>query len=110
MSILSERLKNLRENSNMKQLELAEKLCISRSNIAKYETGIIPSPPLDILLKYADLFETSLDYIVGRTDEEKVKITKNENIEIGHDKEILFSDEDLQVLEEAINILKKRGV
>ncbi len=71
---LKERLKQLRIENNMTQLELANKLNITRSLISKYEHGtnlILTS----FLLEYATYFNISCDYLLGRIDE-KIKVKK----------------------------------
>ena len=60
------RLKKLREENELKQESLAAKLGINRSTISMYERDQrTPSP--DVLKKYADIFDVSLDYILGNS-------------------------------------------
>lgn len=59
-------LKELRNIANMTQSELGQKLNLSKSTIAHYETGA-NLPSLKILMEYAAIFHTTIDYIVGRT-------------------------------------------
>lgn len=59
-------LKELRVIANLTQSELGKKLNLSKSAIAHYETGA-NLPSLRILMEYASLFNTTIDYIVGRT-------------------------------------------
>ena len=66
--MFSERLKQLRQNNRYTQDLLAEKLGISRVAYTKYEGGKnMPTP--DKLEKPADIFEVSVDYLLGRTDD-----------------------------------------
>ena len=60
-------LKNLRESKNTTQKDLADHLGITDRNIRYYETGQ-RMPPTDILIKIADYFNVSVDYLLGRTD------------------------------------------
>ena len=46
-------------------MALGELLGISHRNISKYETGLI-MPDIDTLISFADFFNVSLDYLVGR--------------------------------------------
>ena len=62
-----ERLRYLRENKNMSQKQLASILGMSQTGYSKYETGE-NDIPTSILLKLADFYGTSVDYILGRTD------------------------------------------
>lgn len=63
-----ERLKELREKNGLLQKEVAEKLGVGRTTYCQYETGN-REPDLATLIKLADLFDTSIDYIAGRTDD-----------------------------------------
>lgn len=63
-----QRLKDLREDNDLTQEQVAEKLFITRSAYSNYELGI-RDIPLDILGRIADLFNTSVDYLLDRTDE-----------------------------------------
>ena len=63
-----ERIRNLRENHDHKQIELAQVLCVKQSTYSDYENGII-NIPVEALMKLADFYGTSLDYLLGRTDE-----------------------------------------
>ncbi|WP_252242915.1 helix-turn-helix transcriptional regulator [Clostridium sp. ZS2] len=73
------RLKELREDNAMKQSELANMLNIARNTISSYESNI-NEPSLDILVKIADIFNVSLDYLMCRTDEKyNLNLEKFEN-------------------------------
>lgn len=83
---MKERLKNLRIESGLTQQQLAEKLGTTNKNIWAYENGV--SPPIEILIAYADFFGVTTDYILCLTDEFSIstqgevnkpqKITKDE--------------------------------
>ncbi len=62
------RIKELREDRDLLQKEVAEALGISQIVYSRYETGI-RLMPLDKLATLADYYEVSIDYILGRTDE-----------------------------------------
>ena len=61
------RIRELREDNDIKQSEMAEYLNVSRATYTRYETGEI-KPSVDVLYDIADYFGTSIDYLVGRTD------------------------------------------
>lgn len=65
-----ERIKNLREDADMTQQQIAGKLFINRRTYASYEKGVRGISP-EILGDIADLFGTSVDYLMGRTDIKK---------------------------------------
>ncbi len=62
------RLKDLREDNDLKQIDVAKMLNISQTNYSKYELGKI-NIPIDTLIKLAIFFNTSIDYLLGITDE-----------------------------------------
>lgn len=61
------RLKQLREESNLTQLELAQKFNITSQTISQYERGI-RTPDFNLLNSIADFFGVSVDYLLGRTN------------------------------------------
>ena len=63
------RIKQLRQEMNLSQEQLAEKLNVSQNMIAKIECGL-RRPSVDFLIELAEFFETSLHYIVIGTLEE----------------------------------------
>lgn len=67
-----ERMKQLRLLKKLTQEELAKKLNLSKSNISKYEANTV-EPNLHTLRAIAELFDVSIDYLVGKTDEQSNK-------------------------------------
>ena len=68
---LAERLKTMRATKNWTQIELAEKLQVSRSTISSWETGR-SYPDREMIIHISDQFDVSLDYLL-RGDEKMVK-------------------------------------
>ena len=64
------RLKDIREDNDLFQKDIAELLNIDQSNYSKYELEKI-NIPIDTLHKLADYYNTSIDYLLCRTDERK---------------------------------------
>ena len=64
------RIRDLREDSDLTQQQMADMLFINRRTYSSYEVGS-RSIPVEILGKIADIFDTSIDYLVGRTDNKK---------------------------------------
>lgn len=62
-----QRIRDLREDHDWKQEYVAEKLGITKTNYSKYELGKV-NIPVEMLMKLADLYGVSLDYLTGRTD------------------------------------------
>ena len=65
--ILAKRLKQCRKEKGLTQWEVAVYCDISEKAYQNYEL-MTREPKLEILAKVADLFDVSLDYLVGRTD------------------------------------------
>lgn len=65
--ILPCRLKEMRAKYGFNQDYVAENVGLKRTNIANYESGR-NTPPVDKLCALADTYHTSIDYLVGRTD------------------------------------------
>lgn len=64
------RLRDLREDHDLTQKEVAEILGMSQTGYSKYETGE-NDIPTHILIQLADYYHTSVDYILGRTNQIK---------------------------------------
>lgn len=61
------RLKDMREDLDLTQRELAEYLCISQNTYSQYENGK-RQLPIELLVRLASYFHTSTDYILELTD------------------------------------------
>lgn len=59
------RIRDLREDNDKKQTELAKYLNVDQSTYSDYENGKI-NIPIEQLIKIADFYNVSLDYLVGR--------------------------------------------
>lgn len=64
------RIKDLREDNDLTQAEVAEYLHIKQNTYSQYETGM-RQLPLECLVALAKLYKTSTDYILGLTQEKK---------------------------------------
>ncbi len=93
MATFADRLKTLRTKKRITQEKLAEKFFITKSAISKYENGV-NTPENKLLQDMADFFEVSVDYLLGRTDDEKTNTEYN------------LRDQAKEILE----VLKKAGV
>ena len=61
-----EKLKALREGAGISQKQLAEAIGVSQQSINKYENHNI-EPDIGTLIRIADYFDTSVDYLIGNT-------------------------------------------
>ncbi len=64
------RLKDIREDNDFKQADIAKVLKTTQQQYSKYEIGI-QSIPIERLDKLADFYNVSVDYLIGRTDVRK---------------------------------------
>lgn len=72
---MKERLRDLRIENELTQKELAQKIGSTDKSIWNYEKGIA-TPPYDILIAYAKLFEVSTDYLLGLENDSGIKPIK----------------------------------
>lgn len=72
------RIRDLREDRDLKQKQVADYLLCDQSLYSKYERGERPLP-LDYADKLADFYGVSVDYLLGRTNVEKPYPKKQEN-------------------------------
>lgn len=64
------RLRELRVEKDLTQTEIAKMLGMSQTGYSKYETGE-NDIPTDVLIKLSKLYNTSIDYLLGQTDNRK---------------------------------------
>ena len=65
-----EMIRNLRIDGEYTQKEIAKLLGISQNTYSQYELGVL-NYPVEALMKLADFYGVSVDYLLGRTDEAK---------------------------------------
>ena len=65
-----ENIRNLRVDAGMTQQQVAEYLNVKQNTYSQYEIGVL-NYPIDVLCRLADLYQVSVDYMLGRTDEKK---------------------------------------
>jgi transcriptional regulator with XRE-family HTH domain len=105
---LGDRITELRKQKSWSQNELAKKVEISREIIGRYERNDA-MPSIDIAKRMADVFEVSLDYLVGNSEQEIDKATLNRINEINKmtptDKNLVY-----QFMDAFIMKVKLQGV
>lgn len=101
----SERLKELRKQAHLTQVELAGKLGIVQSSYADWERGK-KKPTQENLIKIAQILNVSVDYLVGNSEE---KVDELDNIELlfrmnskglTEEEKIVFKKELIEFMEE----------
>ena len=90
-------LKKLRTRSGMTQKELAEKIGVTKSVISYYELRD-RSPSPEVVIKLANIFHVSVDYLLGR------EAKQNSMIDISG-----LSDEDIAVVRTVAEALKRKN-
>jgi len=78
MKELGKRIQVLRKKHKLSQVELAGKVNISKSQMIRYETKGV-QPPADVLKKLADVFNTSIDFLVYGNTEQKAQQSIKDN-------------------------------
>ena len=66
-----QRIQDLRTDADMSQKQLSEILHISQRSYSHYETGA-RNIPVEMLIRLADYYDISVDYLVGRTDKKEM--------------------------------------
>lgn len=67
---LYKRIRDLREDRDITQRKMAELLQIHQTTYSDYELGNL-NIPVEVLIKLAKFYETSVDYLLGLTDNKK---------------------------------------
>lgn len=62
-----QRIQDLRIDSDLSQKKIGEILHISQRSYSHYDTGS-RNIPIEMLIRLADYYDTTIDYLVGRTD------------------------------------------
>ncbi len=64
------RIRDLREDHDLNQTQVVKMLGMSQTGYSKYETGE-NDIPTEVLIKLANLYDTSIDYLLGQTDKKE---------------------------------------
>lgn len=72
--MIAERIKMLRENQNLSQVELARKLSVTRASVSGWEMGI-SAPSTTYLVELSRLFHVSVDYLLGLEEHLTLDVT-----------------------------------
>lgn len=83
MKILNENIRELRISNGLSQVELAKTLNVSKQCVSNWENdNVLPS--IDMLVKIADFFGVSTDYLLGRAPDNTVDISKLTSEQAAH--------------------------
>lgn len=106
-----ERIRQLRLDGGYMQKDVAEKLKIPKTTYNNYETGF-REPDFDTVLKIADFFNVSIDYLLGKSNEKNF-ISKNTNLkeELSKATITLLEDiEDMHLTPDQARIVLKNAI
>lgn len=78
IKLLALRIKSLRENRGWTQSDLERESNIAQAHISRLESGKSPSVSAAVLGQIADALETSVDFLMGRTDSPAITPTPND--------------------------------
>ena len=90
----SQRLKQLRKDKYLTQAQVADRIGVTPSMVSSYETDI-RLPSYTVMLRIADLFGVSVDFLLGRQEKRMLDISA-------------LSDEEASVVCNMVEVLKKR--
>jgi putative transcriptional regulator len=102
----SERLKDLRKQAGLTQVDVAEKLGISQPAYASWERGA-KKPTQDNLVKIAQILNVSVDYLVGNS-EEKADVLDNIELLFRMNSKGLSKEEKAVFKKELIEFMEER--
>lgn len=101
------RIKQLREENNWTQLELSKKMNCAMSSIAMYESET-RKPSMEVLLKLSEIFDCSIDYILGKSNIRNPEELKNiPHANSGGLNIEGLDEEDMEELQRQIDYIKK---
>ena len=112
----SERLKNLRKQAHLTQVDVAEKLGISQPAYASWERGI-KKPTQENLVKIAQILNVSIEYLVGNSDE-NLKEDELDNVELHfhlnlngltEEEKAIFKKEIIEFMEERKKMFEEKN-
>lgn len=63
-------LRGIREDRDLRQKDVAQYLNVSQNTYSQYETGVI-SLTAEVLIKLANFYDVSIDYLLDQTDDPK---------------------------------------
>lgn len=81
--LLNEKIKELRISCGLNQVEFAKKMGVTKQCISNWENdNVLPS--IEMLIQISDFFNVSTDYLLGRSDEVLLNVSKLTAIQRGH--------------------------
>ena len=113
--VFGERIKHLRTERKWTQEYVCEKLNISSGALSRYETSMYEPKSLELVKDFADLFEVTTDYLLGKTNERnsnnsdspEIRAIARDVAKLKPEKKELFKNSLKQMSDEADEASKK---
>lgn len=86
--MLDERIRELRTAKRVSQVELAQRLGITKQCVSNWENNNI-QPSLEMLVKLADFFHVSTDYLLGLDNRKRLEVEGLTNLQLAHIQQII---------------------
>ena len=86
--MMSEKIRNLRRDFNISQVELANKLCVTKQCVSNWENDNI-QPSIEMLVKIARTFNVSTDFLLGEDNHTYIEVTNLTKTQIRHVQQII---------------------
>lgn len=94
--MLNERIKQLRLERGLSQVDLARKLSVSKQSVSNWENdNILPS--IEMLVKLSHLFSVSTDFLLGEDDRLYIEITGLNSTQLTHIQQIIDDIRDRKI-------------
>lgn len=108
-NVLGTRLKQLREKHNLTQKRAAVIFGLTNYQLSRYESGQ-SNPDPDLIAKFADYYEVSTDYLLGRVDDPEFYLNKEEFLSVVREKGLDYSgltEDEIEMFHKMIETYKK---
>lgn len=104
--MIGERIKQLRAEKKLRQVDLADHLGVSRTTYTQYETNV-SEPDNNTLIKIASFFDVSIDYLLGRTDSRKHIVDLPDDYQVDPSQLKVFARASRELSEDDMNKLRE---
>lgn len=104
---VGERLRIARERNNLKQTQVRHRTGINNKTLSGYERGI-SEPDFETLKLLAELYDVSVDWLLGVTDDPSQKITKDQAKNVVMEKYSRLPPDKKKVIDDLIDMLEQQ--
>lgn len=88
MNLLNDRIRQLRMESGISQVEMAKMLCVSKQSVSNWENDNI-QPSIEMLVKIAKLFSVSTDFLLGQDNRTFIEVSGLTQTQIFHIQQVI---------------------